>query len=732
MAHGRIERPPHQRIVGDYIIKHQIGAGSFAVVWKAEHRLHGNEVAIKEIATEKLNKKLQENLMSEIAILKRTVHPNIIRLYDIVTASHRIFLVLEYCAGGDLAAYIQQCGRVSGAVARHLMCQLGAGLQVLRANNLIHRDLKPQNLLLSRNDGNAVLKIADFGFARSLQPQGMAETLCGSPLYMAPEILQSKRYDAKADLWSVGTILYQLVTGQPPFLGQSPAQLLRNIEKSNDLQFPAPILAELHPDCLDLCRKLLRRNPVERLSFEEFFNHNFIAQPLRHPADLIPEGNPFASDTSKRPQEDSLPFLLDEEPQVVPTSPSTSKQNMLAVSPSFSFLLSPGERTSTRNSTERRVSYVKEKESSFNHVTGREIHTKVSSNTNFKSDMGLGSKPVAAEVPDEGQESFQTSSSKGALLDSMECLEKEYVVVNAPLTSIETLSLSASDQSIFLGHQSPSKNPHKCSAINVSMPKPSGVIPFGTVGMGGSPGSASQSFHGSLDSAGVADAPFIHPPRRLQSLRNCAQVIAELANEKLHAGHHLEAFTIQLVCLAIWKEALNVCQKWANAPSGCGSHPRDEIGSMGAVENSQSSRISLPFSETFDEEGGVAAACSDIEQKFFLAVEHAERLAPHLYSLDGNAEIPDAMDIIYQAALLTGRNAAVDELMENMASAAVAYSKAATLLHFLLVEAALLPLTPRLVLSSSDRQRLRQYIDILIARHSQCAAQTVHLQQHHE
>jgi serine/threonine-protein kinase ULK/ATG1 len=112
-------------------------------------------------------------------------------------APNRIYLVLEYCAGGDLAAYIQRYGKVSEGTARHFMQQLGAGLQVLRNNNLIHRDLKPQNLLLSTNDSTAVLKIADFGFARLLQPQGMAETLCGSPLYMAPEILQSKKYDAK-------------------------------------------------------------------------------------------------------------------------------------------------------------------------------------------------------------------------------------------------------------------------------------------------------------------------------------------------------------------------------------------------------------------------------------------------------------------------------------------------------------------------------------------------------
>ncbi|XP_042401099.1 serine/threonine-protein kinase PLK4-like [Zingiber officinale] len=107
----------------------------------------------------------------------------------------------------------------------------------------------------------SVLKISDFGFARYLMPQGLADRFCGSLLYMAPEIIQDRKYDAKADLWSVGTILFQL-----PFL---------NIMASHELHFPEDV--SLHPDCTHICRRLLRRNPVERLSFEESFNHNFLA-----------------------------------------------------------------------------------------------------------------------------------------------------------------------------------------------------------------------------------------------------------------------------------------------------------------------------------------------------------------------------------------------------------------------------------------------------------------------
>nr|GMC97587.1 serine/threonine-protein kinase ATG1c-like isoform X2 [Ipomoea batatas] len=138
----------------------------------------------------------------------------------------KIYIVLEYCRGGDLSMYLQKRhGRIPETTAKHFMQQLASGLQVLRENNLIHRDLKPQNLLLSTNDENSILKIADFGFARSLQPRGLAETLCGSPLYMAPEIMQLQKYDAKADLWSVGAILFQLVTGRTPFTGNNQIQV---------------------------------------------------------------------------------------------------------------------------------------------------------------------------------------------------------------------------------------------------------------------------------------------------------------------------------------------------------------------------------------------------------------------------------------------------------------------------------------------------------------------------
>ncbi len=140
----------------------------------------------------------------------------------------------------------------------------------------LQRDLKPQNLLPSDNTPHAVLKIADFGFARQLQQQELADTLCGSPLFMAPEILQSRKYDAKADLWSVGTILNELVVSKPLFDGITHVELLRNIER-REAKVPDHIARVLSPACTDLIYVLLKRMPAQRTAFEEFFAHPFLA-----------------------------------------------------------------------------------------------------------------------------------------------------------------------------------------------------------------------------------------------------------------------------------------------------------------------------------------------------------------------------------------------------------------------------------------------------------------------
>lgn len=180
------------------------------------------------------------------------------------------------------------------ACSRFFFFFQGETLEFLRSQDIIHRDIKPQNLLLSPDpvsDTNPpLLQVADFGFARFLPQASMAETLCGSPLYMAPEILRYEKYDAKADLWSTGAVLYEMCVGRPPFRAQNHVELLKKIERGQDrIKFPdeqslpegatAQEEAKLQsakenpvdPDIKSLIRSLLKRNPMERLSFPDFF-----------------------------------------------------------------------------------------------------------------------------------------------------------------------------------------------------------------------------------------------------------------------------------------------------------------------------------------------------------------------------------------------------------------------------------------------------------------------------
>ncbi|CAN4106030.1 unnamed protein product [Withania somnifera] len=655
-------------VVGDYVIGKQIGAGSFSTVWHARHRAHGTEVAIKEIVTARLNNKLQDSLKSEIVILQKINHPNIIRLHDMIEEVGKIYIVLEYCRGGDLSVYIQQRqGRIPEETAKHFMQQLASGLNILHDNNLIHRDLKPQNLLLSSNNDHSTLKIADFGFARSLQPRGLAETLCGSPLYMAPEIMQLQKYDAKADLWSVGAILFQLVTGKTPFTGNNQIQLLQNILKSTELLFP-PSGKNLSPNCIDLCKKLLRRYPVERLTFEEFFNHPFLAQ--KQPDELswdtrpqrvkggfpISEGYPARSRVETF-QEDGLPFSLDDDP----TCPDGS--------PSFAGRLP------------QRLSY------------------------GFSCDAKAERKEVTSSIP----------RKMDRVVDSG-LIDQDYVIVSGPPMD----SYSSAGASMI--SNMPFRSSCSLQASARVDPRSSDPVPIigpplsrmGHLGSLESPSSAPGASQACTDVINSLEQPPTDCMSRIESLQRSASAIMELVFEKVEAGRHLEAFSIQLVILAIWKQALDICH--TQAASAIEGSPNQEMTRL--KEITKKGQVRLNIKEHLDATYifGPENVCSHIEKAFLGEVGNAEELAKHIEP--GNAEVPDAMEMIFQSALALGRKGAVDEYMGRTENAVLLYSKAVRLLDFLQVDAPSLILSPPFSLTNSDRYRLQNYIVVLNNRQS--------------
>ncbi|XP_045074575.1 serine/threonine-protein kinase ULK2-like isoform X2 [Coregonus clupeaformis] len=268
--------------VGDfeYSRKDLVGHGAFAVVFKGRHRKKTDwEVAVKSINKKNLSKS-QILLGKEIKILKELQHENIVALYDVQETPNSVFLVMEYCNGGDLADYLQAKGTLREDTLRVFLQQIAAAMRILNSKGIIHRDLKPQNILLSytsrkRSSINGIrIKIADFGFARYLQSNMMAATLCGSPMYMAPEVIMSQNYDAKADLWSIGTVVYQCLVGKPPFQANSPQDLRMFYEKNKSL---LPIIPrETSPPLGNLLLGLLQRNQKDRMDFDAFFSHPFL------------------------------------------------------------------------------------------------------------------------------------------------------------------------------------------------------------------------------------------------------------------------------------------------------------------------------------------------------------------------------------------------------------------------------------------------------------------------
>ena len=293
----------------------------------------------------KLNKKLKENLGTEINILRDIRHPHIVGLFDCRETSKFIHLVMEWCPLGDLAHFMKhrhsfaehpdfkhifkkypnnkQAG-IHNVLARHFFQQLASAIAFLRSRSLIHRDIKPQNLLVVPQrsyydkprpdvpyfpsnwstseavgvDSLPLLKLADFGFARWLPHTTMAETLCGSPLYMAPEILRYERYDAKADLWSVGAVTFEMMTGRPPFKAGNHVELLRKIEATQD-NIKFPVEHTLNADMRRVVRTLLKMRPVERIGFEEFFADSVLSDDI---PELAEEDRPQSLEKAEAPQ----------------------------------------------------------------------------------------------------------------------------------------------------------------------------------------------------------------------------------------------------------------------------------------------------------------------------------------------------------------------------------------------------------------------------------------------
>ncbi|KAM8882635.1 serine/threonine-protein kinase MARK2 isoform 7-T7 [Synchiropus picturatus] len=253
------DEQPH---IGNYRLLKTIGKGNFAKVKLARHVLTGKEVAVKIIDKTQLNSSSLQKLFREVRIMKMLNHPNIVKLFEVIETEKTLYLVMEYASGGEVFDYLVAHGRMKEKEARAKFRQIVSAVQYCHQKCIVHRDLKAENLLL---DADMNIKIADFGFSNEFTLGNKLDTFCGSPPYAAPELFQGKKYDGpEVDVWSLGVILYTLVSGSLPFDGQNLKELRERVLRG---KYRIPFY--MSTDCENLLKKFLILNPSKRGSLEQ-------------------------------------------------------------------------------------------------------------------------------------------------------------------------------------------------------------------------------------------------------------------------------------------------------------------------------------------------------------------------------------------------------------------------------------------------------------------------------
>eukprot|EP01064_Diplonema_japonicum_P010398 TRINITY_DN17650_c0_g1_i1.p1 TRINITY_DN17650_c0_g1~~TRINITY_DN17650_c0_g1_i1.p1 ORF type:complete len:1092 (+),score=233.50 TRINITY_DN17650_c0_g1_i1:37-3312(+) len=254
----------------NYHILELIGEGGFGKVYKARRKFTGHIVAMKFISKKGKSEKELRNLRAEIEIMTTLNHENIIMLLDAFETKTEFVVVMEY-AQGELYEILEDDRCLPEKIVQKIAKQLAKALNYLHSNRIIHRDMKPQNILIGRN---GTVKLCDFGFARAMSCNTMVLTsIKGTPLYMAPELVQEQPYNHTADLWSLGCILYELFYGVPPFYTNNIYSLIHLIVK-DPVKFPD----QISPCFRSFLKGLLNKHPSSRLDWPHILEHEFVKE----------------------------------------------------------------------------------------------------------------------------------------------------------------------------------------------------------------------------------------------------------------------------------------------------------------------------------------------------------------------------------------------------------------------------------------------------------------------
>jgi calcium-dependent protein kinase len=266
-------------LLDKYTVEKEIGAGGYARCLLVKNKTTGQLYACKELQKNKLNN--VASLKSEIQILIKLDHPNIIKLYEIYENDNYIYLVMELCTGGELFDRIiqktEQGKQFTEKEVANIFQQMMSAINYCHSNKIVHRDLKPENLLLATQDENSPIKVIDFGMSRIFNNKQAMFDKVGTAYYISPEVLDGF-YDEKCDIWSAGVILYILLCGYPPFNGNDDDEIFESIKKRKFV-FPDAEWANISKEAKDLINKMLSE-PLTRLTAEQVLGHPWLVNQL--------------------------------------------------------------------------------------------------------------------------------------------------------------------------------------------------------------------------------------------------------------------------------------------------------------------------------------------------------------------------------------------------------------------------------------------------------------------
>jgi len=273
-ANRKIDGAEEGDINDKYIMGEEIGRGGFSVVREATCREDGEKYAVKIVEKTLIQDEIKL-LRREIEIMKQVEHENILKLIEIFEDDEKVYIVMELVDGSELFDRIVNKGYYSEKSTVHIVKQILNAVKYLHSKNIAHRDLKPENLLCSGSGANEIVKIADFGLSKLFSGDEELTTSCGTPGYVAPEVLMSESYDKSVDMWGIGIITYILLAGYPPFYGDNDTQLFEKIMNA-DYDFDDECWDDVSELAKDFIRHLLVKNPDERFTAEQALDHLWI------------------------------------------------------------------------------------------------------------------------------------------------------------------------------------------------------------------------------------------------------------------------------------------------------------------------------------------------------------------------------------------------------------------------------------------------------------------------